>query len=156
MRVFIYWNLRRKCFSVKAMEGPDKGKVIDHVRYFEMEDVTFKVSEAGRQRVLRERRKNVHAGLVGKLAYSEAVETQPRPEPRTGSAKEIVYNPYRDEKFKSVSLVLRLKAEVVKAPTARGYAARGRATLWADDPQPCACGGFRSEGAFVHADRCQR
>ena len=65
MKVFVYFNLHRKLFSVKALEGPDKGKVIGHTTYLWLKDVTFKVSEAGRQRVLREKRKNVHAGVVG-------------------------------------------------------------------------------------------
>ena len=67
MKVFVYFNLNRKLFSVKALEGPDKGKVIGHTTYLWLKDVTFKVSEAGRQRVLREKRKNVHAGVVGNI-----------------------------------------------------------------------------------------
>ena len=65
MKVFVYFNLRRKCLSVKALEGPMKGRVIRHVNSIVLSCATFKVSEAGRQRVLRERRKNVHAGVVG-------------------------------------------------------------------------------------------
>lgn len=65
MRVFVYRNLHRKCWSVKAMEGPNKGRVIAHEDYVQLRDATFKVSEAGRQRVLKERRKNVHAGVQG-------------------------------------------------------------------------------------------
>jgi hypothetical protein len=67
MKVFVYFNLHRKLFSVKALEGPNKGKVIGHTYSVSLNDVTFKVSEAGRQRVLREKRKNVHAGVVGTL-----------------------------------------------------------------------------------------
>jgi len=67
MRVFVYWNLHKGMWSVKALEGPDKGRVIDRVRKLTLADVSGKVSEAGRQRVLREGRKNVHAGLVGDL-----------------------------------------------------------------------------------------
>jgi hypothetical protein len=54
-------------WSIKALEGPDKGKVIDRRERVLLSDVEGKVSEAGRQRVLRERRKNVHAGIVGTL-----------------------------------------------------------------------------------------
>ncbi|CAB4165115.1 hypothetical protein UFOVP823_10 [uncultured Caudovirales phage] len=30
MRVFVYWNLHRKLWSVRAAEGPNKGRVIAH------------------------------------------------------------------------------------------------------------------------------
>jgi hypothetical protein len=65
MRVFVYRNLRKQCFSIKALEGPNKGRVIAHRSFVDLTDVAFKVSEAGRQRVLRTGQKNVHAGLVG-------------------------------------------------------------------------------------------
>jgi hypothetical protein len=65
MKVFVYFNLHRKCWSVKALEGPRKGLVIQHCNEIKLRDITFKVSEAGRQRVLAEQRKNVHAGVVG-------------------------------------------------------------------------------------------
>lgn len=67
MRVFCYFNLHKKCFSVKALEGLHKGRVIHHASEALLHDVTFRVSEAGRQKVLAERRKNVHAGVVGQL-----------------------------------------------------------------------------------------
>ncbi len=67
MKVFVYWNLHRGMWSVKALEGPDKGRVIARVDTVLLRDVTGKVSQAGRQRVLKERKKNVHAGLVGTL-----------------------------------------------------------------------------------------
>ena len=67
MRVFVYFNLHKKCLSVKALEGESKGRVIAHADSVELVNATFKVSQAGRQRVLRERRKNVHAGVVGTM-----------------------------------------------------------------------------------------
>jgi len=65
MKVFVYFNLRKRCFSVKALEGMYKGRVIAHRDSLHLQDAEFKVSEKGRQRVIRERRKNVHAGVVG-------------------------------------------------------------------------------------------
>lgn len=65
LKCFVYFNLHRKVWSIKALEGPNKGRVIAHSTVVEMSDCTFKVSEAGRQRVLAEKRKNVHAGIVG-------------------------------------------------------------------------------------------
>jgi hypothetical protein len=65
MKVFVYFNLHKKCFSVKALTGENKGRVVAHTHDIELLAPRFKVSEAGRQRVLRERKKNVHAGVVG-------------------------------------------------------------------------------------------
>jgi len=51
--------------------------------------VTPKVSQAGRERVLKERRKNVHAGLEGYLMNPDNMWNSPR------LAKAITYNPYK-------------------------------------------------------------
>lgn len=92
MKVFVYRNLHRQCWSVKALEGPDKGRVIAHRSYVMLRDVRGKVSEAGRQRVLTEGRKNVHAGLVGTWQHdsSDVLGSEPR---------EITYNPRKYETF---------------------------------------------------------
>ena len=88
MKVFVYFNLHKRVFSVKALEGSEKGRVIGHRTSLAIYSPTFKVSEAGRQRVVRERRKNVHAGVVGFLTApydwtKELVEWTP-----------VLYNPY--------------------------------------------------------------
>ena len=88
MKVFVYFNLHKRVFSVKALEGAEKGRVIGHRTSLAIYSPTFKVSEAGRQRVVRERRKNVHAGVVGFLTApydwtKELVEWTP-----------VLYNPY--------------------------------------------------------------
>lgn len=62
--------------SVQAMEGAAKGRVVGHPLALILQDCRLVVSEAGRQRVLRERCKNVHAGVVGRVvsAAFEATE----------------------------------------------------------------------------------
>ncbi|AGS82771.1 hypothetical protein ANNAL29_90 [Mycobacterium phage AnnaL29] len=92
MRVFVYWNLHRGMWSIKALEGPDKGRVIARHNHVVLRNVTGKVSEAGRQRVLREGRKNVHAGLVGELVQGEAVVL-------SQDARKVTYNPRKYETF---------------------------------------------------------
>lgn len=100
MRVFVYWNLNRGLWSVKALEGPYKGRVVFRTPHVILTGAEGKVSEAGRQRVLRERKKNVHAGIVGRWAgpvsYSDFWHF----------AKEVVaigdrvtYNPYKYSQF---------------------------------------------------------
>jgi hypothetical protein len=109
MKVFVYFNLHRKCFSVKALEGALKGRVIIHASYVNLYNCAFKVSEAGRQRVLREKRKNVHAGVVGNLQSFTFVDQQNnmaefRKDCTYALAFEkphnrVKYNPYKLDKF---------------------------------------------------------
>lgn len=60
--VSVYRNLSRKCFSIKDKKT---GLVVAHADKFRIENVRCKVSEAGRQHVLRKKQKNVHAVLLG-------------------------------------------------------------------------------------------
>jgi len=87
MKVFVYRNLHKDCYSVKSLET---GRVIAHVKCIVLEDVKFKVSQAGRSRVLKEKRKNVHAGVVGiwkQKGCKKPLKSQ------------ITYNPYEFESF---------------------------------------------------------
>jgi len=98
MKVFIYFNLHRKCFSVKALEGAKKGRVVAHVSDAIVYNPTFKVSEAGRQRVLRERKKNVHAGVVGQWFEGE-FNAKRCAELMEYTGRAVTYNPYRFDSF---------------------------------------------------------
>jgi hypothetical protein len=93
LKVFAYRNLHRNCWSVKALEGALKGRVIYHAQDVTLWNCTFKVSEAGRQRVLRERSKNVHAGIVGMFDEDTAHWTPMK----TGA--NVTYNPYKYDSF---------------------------------------------------------
>jgi hypothetical protein len=109
MKCFVYFNLHRKCWSLKAMEGEKRGKVIGHAKYVDMTNVAWKVSEAGRQRVLREKRKNVHAGAVGYvnkwldlhgISHGTATPTMADGYMRSPTVADMVtYNPYRNSHF---------------------------------------------------------
>lgn len=95
MKVFVYFNLHKKMWSVKALEGPEKGRVIARTFYVALRDVQPRVSQKGRERVLREKRKNVHAGLVGYLMDWMQMPKYDRHLPET----EITYNPYKSGNF---------------------------------------------------------
>lgn len=91
MKVFVYFNLHKKIWSVKALEGENKGRVIMHCTSVELEDCTLKVSQAGRERVIREKQKNVHAGVVGRIvAYNAPCES---------TDIQVTYNPYKYNSF---------------------------------------------------------
>lgn len=98
MKVFVYFNLHKRCFSVKALEGDRKGRVVAHVNDAIIYEPTFKVSQAGRQRVLRERKKNVHAGVVGKWFENEHNPAR-SVELLSLSGRAITYNPYKFSEF---------------------------------------------------------
>ena len=97
MRVFVYFNLHKKCFSIKALEGDRKGRVVAHSTTVLLESCKFKVSEAGRQRVLREKRKNVHAGVTGVWINGDRVESHYEFLSIVG--RQVTYNPYKYSSF---------------------------------------------------------
>lgn len=82
-RVDVYFNLHRKCFSVR---GTCDRIVIAHVDSFMLSDVAAIVSAAGKERVRRTGVKNVHAFLRGKW-MGEAVDP---PQP----VDTLRYNPF--------------------------------------------------------------
>lgn len=90
MKVFVYYNLHKHCYSIKSLEGKTRGKVIDYRDEVDLVNVEFRVSEKGRQRVLKEQKKNVHAGVVGELVNPMAVAKE---------LKQMYYNPYVTETF---------------------------------------------------------
>lgn len=113
-KVFVYFNLHKKLFSVRDHAT---GIVVGHTDMIALENVTFKVSEAGRQRVLREKRKNVHAGVMG------TVKDFPCPV----AWSTAFYNPYKYESFVDINgqklstaslvvLIKRPKAQILFNP----------------------------------------
>lgn len=92
MRVRVYYNLNRSVWSVQHYL-PGKGwRVREHLTSLVLEDVEFKVYEAGRQRVLANKRKNVHAFAIGELVSRDGSGYTDHL-PRAG------YNPYRAPYF---------------------------------------------------------
>lgn len=66
MRVRVFRNLTRRCLSMQA-RTPTGWRTIAHADSVVLRDVAFRVSEAGRQRVLATGRKTVHAWAEGTL-----------------------------------------------------------------------------------------
>ncbi|AHJ88728.1 hypothetical protein PBI_RHYNO_70 [Mycobacterium phage RhynO] len=92
--VFAYRNLHRDRWSIKALSGPHKGKVVGHADEVVIVGCQLKVSEAGRQRVIAERKKNVHAGVVGTATDPEDMSLGPLVKRR-----KLSYNPYKAPTF---------------------------------------------------------
>lgn len=98
MSYWVHRNLHKHCWSVRR----DGKSPTSHVDRLLLREVEFKVREAGRQRVLAERRKNVHAFAVGVDIFS------PSPDPerlfglalaalfeRHGAPVRVTYDPYK-------------------------------------------------------------
>jgi hypothetical protein len=123
LKVRVYFNLHRKCFSIMAAEGPAKGKVVAHADDVILSKVTSKVNVRSRDRVRRTKRKEVHAYVCGELmawtgpnAYATEQALKPGlPFPLAGcwdavdtgmsvliekQGVNLTYNPYTHDDFK--------------------------------------------------------
>lgn len=100
--VFIYRNLHKNCWSIRDVKSR---LVIGHATSLTLKECTFKVSETGRKRVVREGRKNVHAGVQG-LLISVGDDLFEAGKPA------IKYNPYKNKSFMCLNKPL-LKAEEI-------------------------------------------
>ncbi|WNM70338.1 hypothetical protein [Myxococcus phage Mx1] len=85
--VRVYFNLHNRLFSVQH-----RGKVVAHLPEVSLEGVKFKVSEAGRQRVLNDQRKNVHAFVEGKFVHKPEGDHE-------HLSQGVTYNPYKYSSF---------------------------------------------------------
>jgi hypothetical protein len=61
----VYFNLHKKVYSIRGRSGFYKGRVRYHAKALEITYPTFVVQPAGRAKVLKEKRKNVHAFVRG-------------------------------------------------------------------------------------------
>ena len=102
MRVEVYRNLHKQCFSVRALEGPKKGKVILHTDAVLMKDAEFIVQKGGQDRVRREGKKYVHAFVRGEIraVSSFAGNTlKGLSKSRDINMNQFTYNPYENDTF---------------------------------------------------------
>ena len=89
MRHFCYFNLHKFVFSVRNQ----KTRLVEHhSNTVVLTDCKFKVSQKGREKVLREKRKNVHAGIEGRLCGFENTHD-------LADFTELTYNPYKYNSF---------------------------------------------------------
>ena len=95
-RVEVYRNLHNDTFSIRR-----NGKVVKHLANWQsifLKDVKFAVQPAGREKVRREGKKNVHAFIRGTyLAPSTFPHTTS--EFKAKCTEWVTYNPYQDDHF---------------------------------------------------------
>lgn len=93
-RVYVYWNLHKKVWSIKQ-----SGIVVDHAQFVHLKDCRFLVEKAGRQKVLREKKKNVHAGISGYLMENADYVLHKIYNREYNELEHITYNPYQYNTF---------------------------------------------------------
>lgn len=88
--VYVYRNLKHGRTAPPLYSIMQNGRVIDRRHRVLLIGAQFIVREAGRQRVIREGRKNVHAFVKGRLAAALGVEDLP---------VKLTYNPFNGPHF---------------------------------------------------------
>ena len=86
-QVLIYKNLHNGLFSVKQ-----NGLVVAHVHSIVLKNGFFDVNQAGRNRVIKEKKKNVHAYVKGFIVSINTVW-------QNEQKRLVTYNPYNNEHF---------------------------------------------------------
>lgn len=100
----VYKNLHNGKWSIASVET---GLVVGHADLVLLEDTKFLISESGRQRVLKEKSKNVHAYIVGTVFHvkgftpfkGRTVEVVGKYSLGLKDGERISYNPYKGGYF---------------------------------------------------------
>jgi hypothetical protein len=88
-KVDVYKNLHKGCWSVRW-----KGRVKAHEDHVLLCEAKFHVSQAGRARVQRQKRKNVHAWIKGTLVNNDKPSAE-----QLSKMRECTYDPYKYNQF---------------------------------------------------------
>jgi hypothetical protein len=97
MRVEVYFNLHKYTWSVRSART---GRVLLHTDKVHIRNPEFVVRQAGRERVLREGKKNVHAFVRGEATYFD--DFDPEYHPNYLDYTLVMYNPYKFNTFVDV------------------------------------------------------
>lgn len=87
-RVMIYWNLHKNVYSMMVGGRVLKGEYSDNII---LKNVEFRVRQGGRERVNKEKKKNVHAFVIGEITFSD--------ECSDCNWRSVTYNPYKYDSF---------------------------------------------------------
>lgn len=84
----VYRNLHKQCWSIQQ-----DGLVKAHTNLIKLFDCEFIVNQKGREKVIKEKRKNVHAFIKGYLSelFDSILDAS--------HGTEVTYNPYKNEFF---------------------------------------------------------
>ena len=99
MRVETYFNLHKKCLSYR-----ESGGRVRHAHSILLNNARFAVQPAGREKVRREKKKNVHAFVRGEVAFVRPDITDDDGDITVGTMERhgyrpVTYNPYKYDTF---------------------------------------------------------
>ncbi|KJG37737.1 hypothetical protein UA32_12330 [Photobacterium angustum] len=97
--VAVYRNLNNGLFSVLALSGLNKGLVVGHFSYIELErsgKTLSKISRAGQRRARINNTRNVHCYILGRVTTTEKPEQLSN---KLNQSYQITYNPFEDDHF---------------------------------------------------------
>lgn len=97
-RVEVYRNLKFKDKIVYSVRDAQTGLVLGHASNLMLSGCKFVVNQNGRDRVLRERKKNVHAWIEGRFGVIHAGDDRIFSE-----GIGVCYNPYTNNQFEKVN-----------------------------------------------------
>lgn len=115
-KVDVYRNLQKGGLSIRSRETESYGLVIDHREGVVLENVNFVVNESGRQKVLEQNVKNVHAFARGIIAETMEINSE---------GVEVTYNPYEYDSFVSKETERRIDTADVVVLCSEGVFAHG-------------------------------
>lgn len=97
MKVDVYYNLHKRTFSIRSRESESYGRIVGHSDNVVIISPEFVVRQAGREKVLKTKQKNVHAFVRGHVLEDYA----PKKEYIIPSGKKDIakYNPYKYTHF---------------------------------------------------------
>ena len=87
-KVMVHYNLNKHTFSITY-----KNKLITHADHIKLNDVEFRVRPGGRDRVLEDKRKNVHAFVIGTLLEYCKYPCESLPNETNNNI--VTYDPYK-------------------------------------------------------------
>ena len=85
-KIEIYFNLHKKTWSVRQ-----SGKVVQHTNFICVREPQYVVRQTGKEKVRREKRKNVHAFVRGYV--EDRLPVFP------SKSAFVTYNPYKNDSF---------------------------------------------------------
>jgi len=91
-KVMVYYNLHKHTFSIQK-----SGLVVLHADFVVLSDVEFRVRKGGKEKVRKEKSKNVHAFVIGTLG--DYCEYPCEEIPNLDGGDVVSYNPYVNDSF---------------------------------------------------------
>lgn len=95
--VEVYYNIKKHVYSIRDKKS---GLVVCHAKSVTLKNAVFKISQKGRERVLREGVKNVHAYVVGELLSTDQELSD------FIGLKAVYYNPKKTSHFVDIETSL--------------------------------------------------